>query len=93
MKDFLDVDHVEVRLVVDGNPDFTLVVGPRLYQAIREAEGFQGPVGEGVAEMTDLRGFYGRLAAGLERLNGLQVADPERSAVVRVQLPHFPSEG
>ena len=89
----LDVDHVEVRLEVDGNPSFSLSVGPRLYQAIREAEEFQGPVGEGVAEMTDLRSFYGRLAAGLDRLSGLQVADPSKSAIVRVQLPHFPSQG
>ncbi len=67
------------------------MIGPRLYQAIREAEQFQGPVGEGDAEMTDLRGFYGRLAASLNGITGLQVAHPARSAVVRVQLPHFPT--
>jgi len=88
---FVDVDHVEVRLVVDADATLGLPITPRLFQAIREAEGFQGPVGQGAAEMTDLRGFYGRLAAGIEREQGLHVADPSKSAIVRVQLPHFPS--
>lgn len=83
----LDVDHVEVRLVVDG--EHALTIGPRMYQAIREAEAYRGPVGQGTAEMTDLRGFYGRLAAAIEREPGMQVADPRREALVRVQLPHF----
>jgi hypothetical protein len=85
----LDVDHVEVDLVVDGNLQLGLRIGPRLYQAIREAERYRGPVGQGTAEMTDLRGFYGRLADALEREQGMQVADPERGALVRIQLPHF----
>ena len=34
-----------------------------MYEAIREAAEFQGPVGQGVAEMNDLRGFYGTARA------------------------------
>ena len=89
----LDIDHVEVRLVIAGNAALALTVGPRMYQAIREAELFRGPVGHGTAEMTDLRGFYGRLAAATEREPGMQVADPRREALVRVQLPHFSRHG
>lgn len=85
----LDTDHVEVRLEVDRM--HALTIGPRMYQAIREAEAYRGPVGQGTAEMTDLRGFYGRLAAATPREPGMQVADPRREALVRVQLPHFPS--
>jgi hypothetical protein len=89
--ELLDVDHVEVKLVVDGDLLLSLRIGPRMYQAVREAECFRGPVGQGTAEMTDLRGFYGRLADALEREPGMQVADPERGALVRIQLPHFSS--
>jgi hypothetical protein len=81
------VDHVEARLTVDG--EHALTIGPRMYQAIREAEAYRGPVGQGTAEMADLRGFYGRLANALDREPGMQVADPSREALVRVQLPHF----
>lgn len=87
--EILDVDHVEVRLVVAGEARLALTIGPRMYQAIREAELFRGPVGHGTAEMTDLRGFYGRLAAAVDREPGIQVADPRREALVRVRLPHF----
>lgn len=87
--DLLDVDHVEVKLVVDDDLLLALRIGPRMYQAVREAERFRGPVGQGTAEMTDLRGFYGRLADALEREAGMQVADPDRGALVRIQLPHF----
>jgi len=87
--EILDVDGVEVRLYVDGDRGLSLTIGPRLYQALREAEEFKGPVSQGTAEMTDLRSFYGRLAARIPREPGMQVADPNRSALVRVQLPHF----
>lgn len=89
VSDLLDVDHVEVMLVVDRDPTLALRIGPRMYQAVREAELFRGPVGQGTAEMTDLRGFYGRLADALVREPGMQVADPRRGALVRIQLPHF----
>ena len=87
----LDVDHVEVQLVVAGELPVALTIGPRLYQIIREAEEYRGPVGHGTAEMTALRSFYGRLVAADYGLAepGLLVADPARSALVRIQLPHF----
>jgi hypothetical protein len=86
----LDVDHVDVELVVDGSSDLTLRIGPRMYEAIREAAEFSGPVGQGVAEMNDLRGFYGRLAARFPAEESLRVADPEsHRGLVRITLPHF----
>lgn len=91
----LDVDHVDVELVVDGDPSRSLRIRPRMYEAIREAAEFQGPVGQGVAEMNDLRGFYGRLAATPASEEDLRVADPESSppALVKVGLPHFATRG
>jgi hypothetical protein len=87
--EILDVDHVEVLLVVDSDPYMGLAIRPRLYQSLREAERFRGPVGHGTAEMTDLRSFYGRLADRTPRQAGTQIADPSRAALVRVRLPHF----
>ena len=89
--EMLDTDHIEVVLRLRGDSSTQLVIGPRLYQDIREAELFRGPVGQGTTEMTDLRGFYGLLAASpdLVREEGLRVADPVRGALVRIQLPHF----
>jgi hypothetical protein len=62
-----------------------------MYEAIREAAEFSGPVGQGVAEMNDLRGFYGRLAASFPTEDSLRVADPESHppALLRIALPHF----
>ena len=87
----LDVDHVDVELVVDGDPSLALRIRPRMYEAIREAAEFQGPVGQGVAEMNDLRGFYGRLAAAPASEEDLRVADPDSSppSLVRIGLPYF----
>lgn len=95
VEDLLDVDHVEVELYVDGDTDLVLRIGPRMYEAIREAGDYQGPVGQGVAEMNDLRSFYGRLAEGPSPDEGLRVADPESSppALVKVGLPHFAAPG
>ena len=62
VEELLDVDHIDVDLAVDGSSDLGLRIGPRMYEAIREAAEFSGPVGQGVAEMNDLRGFDGRLA-------------------------------
>jgi len=90
VEDLLDIDHVDVELVVDGSADLTLRIGPRMYEAIREAAEFSGPVGQGVAEMNDLRGFYGRLAARFPTEESLRVADPEsHRGLVRITLPHF----
>ena len=41
----LDVDHIDVELVVDASIDLALRIGPRMYEAIREAAEFSGPVG------------------------------------------------
>lgn len=95
VEELLDVDHSEVELSVDGDPARVLRIRPRMYEAIREAAEFQGPVGQGVAEMNDLRGFYGHLAAHSEPEDSLRVADPESQppALVTVGLPHFTSAG
>jgi hypothetical protein len=91
VENLLDVDHIDVDLAVDGSSDLGLRIGPRMYEAIREAAEFSGPVGQGVAEMNDLRGFYGRLAASFPTEDSLRVADPESHppALLRITLPHF----
>lgn len=91
VEDILDVDHIDIDLVVDRDPQLTLRVGPRMYEAIREAAEFQGPVGQGVAEMNDIRGFYGRLAESAEPDGTLRVANPDSRppALTRIILPHL----
>jgi len=91
VEELLDVDHVDVELTVDGAPGLTLRIGPRMYEAIREAGDYQGPVGQGVAEMNDLRSFYGGLADLPCADDSLRVADPDSSppSLVTVGLPHF----
>lgn len=91
----LDIDHVEVELVVVGSEGLALRISPRMHEAIREAASYRGPVGQGVAEMNDLRGFYGRLAAHLPADSTLRVADPDSNppALVTIALPHFPVGG
>lgn len=91
VEELLDVDHIDVDLTVDGSSDLALRIGPRMYEAIHEAAEFSGPVGQGVAEMNDLRGFYGRLAASFPAEESLRVADPESHppALLRIALPHF----
>jgi hypothetical protein len=90
VEELLDVDHIDVELVVDDDPALTLRIRPRMYEAIREAAEFQGPVGQGIAEMNDLRGFYGRLAATTHTDSSLRVADPSSKppALVKITLPH-----
>jgi hypothetical protein len=89
----LDIDRIELLLVVDDDRDLSLRVGPRMYEAIREAALFEGPVGHGIAEMTDLRGFYGRLATVVGGSSRLRVADPlaEPPALITITLPRFAS--
>lgn len=91
VRDVLDVDDVDVELVIAGEHDLVLRITPRMYEAIREAADFQGPVGQGVAEMNDLRGFYGRLAQHVVAEAGLRVADPDSTppALVTISLPQF----
>ncbi len=90
VREILDVDDIDVELVVDGSSDLALRIRPRMYEAIREAAEFSGPVGQGVAEMNDLRDFYGRLAAKFSAEDSLRVADPESNrGLVRITLPHF----
>jgi hypothetical protein len=90
--DLVDVDHLDVELTALGRGDLSLRIRPALYEAVREAAAFQGPVGQGIAEMTDVRAFYGRLATVAEREGGLKVADPtaEPPALISLSLPHFP---
>lgn len=86
----LDIDHVDVVLRVDESPELSLRIGPRMHEAIREAADFGGPVGQGVAEMNDLRSFYGRLSeAAADQF--LRIADPSARppALLRVTLPHL----
>ncbi|MEV0394166.1 ATP-binding protein [Polymorphospora rubra] len=87
----LDVDHVDVELVVDRRDDLSLRIRPKMYEAVREAADFQGPVGQGVAEMNDLRGFYSRLASAEVAGDAIRVADPDSDppALVKVNLPYF----
>jgi hypothetical protein len=90
VENFLDVDHLDLELEALGDARLCLRIRPRLYEAIREAAAFQGPVGQGIAEMTDVRGFYGRLAESLGA-GGLRVADPEARppSLQPLRLPHF----
>ncbi len=94
VEEVLDVDHIDIELVVDNDDDLALRIRPRMYEAIREAASYQGPVGQGIAEMTDLRNFYGRLATAEQTGGRLQVADPDATppALITVTLPHFGHE-
>lgn len=88
VKEVLDVDHVDVQMIVRDDDDLVLQVRPRLFEAVRQAALYRGPAGQGVAEMTDLRSFYGRLAASSSGAR-LRVADPAASppSLVTVNLP------
>jgi hypothetical protein len=91
IEDLVDIDHIELELVANRRDDLALRIRPRLYEAIREAAAFEGPVGQGIAEMTDVRGFYGRLARVIEQQAVLRVADPSATppALITISLPHF----
>lgn len=90
VRELVDVDFVEVDLVVDGDPQRALRLRPRLYEAIRQAAAYQGPVGQGIAEMADVRGFYGELASEPAG-GGLRIADPGANppALITIRLPHM----
>ncbi|MGI8596288.1 MAG: ATP-binding protein [Thermoleophilaceae bacterium] len=91
ISEIVDVDHLDVNLVALGQPALALRIRSGLYEAIREAAAFEGPVGQGTAEMTDVRGFYGRLAAALPAADTMRVADPSADppSLVALSLPHF----
>lgn len=91
ISELVDVDHLDVNLVALGDPALSLRIRAGLYEAIREAAAFEGPVGQGTAEMTDVRGFYGRLAAALPAADTMRVADPSADppSLVALSLPHF----
>jgi hypothetical protein len=95
VEELVDVDHIEVEMLAEGNEQLALRITPRMYEAIREAADFEGPVGQGVAEMNDLRGFYGNLAAHLASDSTLKVADPDSNppALVTISLPYFVGSG
>jgi hypothetical protein len=88
--ELLDVDFVEVDLVIADAPEHALRLRPRLHEAVRQAAEFRGPVGQGIAEMADVRGFYGGLGE-LAPAHGLRVADPgaEPPALITVRMPHL----
>jgi hypothetical protein len=90
VREYVDVDHTEVDLVVWDRIDSPLRLRPRLYEAVREAAAFRGPVGQGIAEMADVRSFFGSLASSPGG-DVLRVADPnaERPAFITVRTPHF----
>lgn len=77
--------------MVNEDPALALRIGPTMHEAIREAAAFLGPVGQGTAEMADLRSFYGTLAARVPRDERLRVADPTARppALITVTLPRF----
>ncbi|WP_376964138.1 ATP-binding protein [Azospirillum sp. A26] len=86
--EILDVDHIEIELAVDDGPDATVLrIGPEIYEAIRQAEAYSGPVGNGTAEMTELRDFYGRVALANAPSDMPRVTDPIRETLVPVRLP------
>ena len=91
VEELLDVDHIDIELIVDEDPTLSLRIRPRMYEAICEAAEFQGPVGQGVAEMNDLRGFYGRLASNTRTDGSLRVANPDSNppSLARIILPHL----
>ncbi len=91
--ELLDVDHIEIELVVDveGGDALALRISPDMYEAIRQAGEFGGPVGRGDAEMAEIRDFYGRLALGELASTIIRVTDPDRdiSSLVSINLPNI----
>jgi hypothetical protein len=94
VRELLDTDAIEVDLLVSGEHDRSLRLRPRLYEAVRQAAAFRGPVGQGIAEMADVRAFYGALAEE-PGAGGLRVADPnaEPPALIAVRMPYLHANG
>jgi hypothetical protein len=89
--EILDIDHIEIELVVDDSESLYLTIVPEMYECIRQAEAFGGPVGRGEASMAELRDFYSRLALKEPPTVSMRVADTSRSSasLVTVTLPHI----
>ncbi len=89
VRDILDLDFIEIEFVVDDSEELYLTLGPDLFQAIREAEAFSGPVGRGVAFMAELRDFYGRLSRETKPMDTIRIATGSRStpALISIRLP------
>jgi hypothetical protein len=87
VEEVLDVDHVEVELSVRDQPEARLRIGPEIYQAIRQAEVFGGPVGRSFAEMAEIRDFYGRISVLPDGSDTIRIADPAREALAPIRLP------
>jgi hypothetical protein len=94
VRELLDVDFVEVDLVVAGESEHALRLRPRLYEAVRQGAAYRGPVGQGIAEMADVRGFYGALAGTPAAGRALRVADPNADppALITVRMPHLQAD-
>ena len=88
--EILDIDHVEIELVLDDSDFLYLTIIPDMYECIREAEAFGGPVGRGDASMSELRDFYSRLALAETPTSSMRVADSAGNtpSLVTVTLPH-----
>lgn len=91
VNEIIDIDDIEVNLLVDKDHRLGLRIQPRMYEAIREAGEYRGPVGQGVAEMNDLRGFYGRLAQEFAPSPEMRIADPKATppGLIKITLPRF----
>jgi hypothetical protein len=89
--EILDIDHVEIELALDDSDSLFLTIFPEMYECIRQAEIFAGPVGRGDASMAELRDFYSRLAFKEKPTSSLRVADSSRNnaSLVTVTLPHI----
>jgi hypothetical protein len=89
--EILDIDHVEIQLVIDDSDTTYLTIVPEMYECIREAETFGGPIGRGDASMAEIRDFYSLLALKEIPAELMRVADSSRStaSLVTVTLPHI----
>ena len=87
--EIVDWDDVLLTLEVDDGKTARLRLTPRLFQAIREAAEFRGPIGSGVAEMAELQSFYAGIAqvTGEGDLDEFRVVDPDAGTIRTVVLP------
>jgi hypothetical protein len=89
LRDAIDTDNVRVVMdAVVGQRNASLVLTPRLFQAIRDSAEFRAPVGSDIPEMTELSSFYAALASEPVAA-GLNIVDPVREVIRPVTLPTF----
>ena len=88
LRTMIETDDVRVVLSVRTTTrrDASLLLTPRLYQAIRESNDFRAPVGSDIPEMAELATFYAALADGPTR-PGLRIVDPATKVIKEVVLP------